>query len=236
MRRSIEHITARGREPAPKLQVLAQQPLLAMGYLKALRQGQGVGGRRQKGRQPRHTEALGPGQPEKPLTIGLQSAIEQAQPPPALEQEQSLPPVLPLQQQFELHAQAGAEGRWGLVRRIAMAPAPRPGGDGGSRLLKAGWIQDKSKPRRIASSAEESAGVVSQGIGVEEPQTPGSQVNLAAMGIKQGGAAIGLQQQRHGVDTEITPSQITLEASWANNWILPGVRIAFRPCGSQIQE
>ena len=97
-------------QPAPQLQPLRKQAVLAVGQLQPLRQGEGLARSRHQGHQQRQPQPSSPAQPPRPLRIRLQRRIKQRQSAPALQGPQRRQPGLALQQQLQLHPQARAQG------------------------------------------------------------------------------------------------------------------------------
>ena len=92
-----------------------------------------------------------------------------------------------------------------------MVPGPGPASQGVPGLEKTGGRQAKTQPRHIAGGPQQSGGVVAEAVVVQQPQLALGQIELAAMGIEQlGAAALPIQHQGHGIDTEIAPGQVVV--------------------------
>ena len=68
---------------------------------------------------------------------------------------------------------------------------------------------------------------------MQQPQLALGQIRLAAMGIEQGRP---LQQQGHGIDAEVTTSQIVLQPAETHQRIVAGHRIALVARAGHVQQ
>lgn len=219
--------------PLAQLQEGRQQVMLPLGELEPFRQGEGITGTRRQGHDQGHTEAVGPAQSPPPGSVGLEGRIEQQQAVPLLQGRQGLGPWLPFQQQLQLHPQPGAQSGRSFPRRITGTPSPGPARQGLAGLLLAFDGKTESESGRVAGRPEQTGWIITNAGGMQQTQLALGQIPLTAMGIEQGRP---LQQEGHGIDAEVTTSQIVLQPAETHQRIVSGHRIALAARGGHIQE
>ncbi len=221
------------RKMGSQRQPPGQQPVVAVGELQPFCQSQRIG---RPGHQSDHagqSEAFGPHKPASRVLISLKTRIQQGQASPVAQCGQGRRPGLPVQQQLQLHAQAGAQSRRGTAGGIARPPDPGPGSQSQSGLSEAGRLQGETEARGIAGPPQQPGGIVANALWMQEPQAAMAQIPLAAMGIKQLTAG---QIQSDGIDAEITAGQIIPEASQRDLGIFGCHRIRFGTGRGHIEQ
>jgi hypothetical protein len=70
---------------------------------------------------------------------------------------------------------------------------------------------------------------------MQDPDSPPPQVFRSAEGIDQGAESMATKTGCHGIDAEVTASEIFMERGGADLWQGPRLRVAFGPGGGQIE-
>ena len=228
------------KPPLAQGEPLGQQLVLAMRQLQAFGQGEGISRPSQQGGQQRQTQPRSPVQTplEHWLWLLLQRGIKELQGAPAPQCSQGLGPRFALKQQLKLHAQARAQCRRGLIRRVTGLPAPGPCRQGGSHLQPGLGCKLESEPRGIASPPHQAGRIVGHTAGVQQAQLPALQILLTAMGIQQnrGSAAGRIEQQRHGIDGEVAPRQVVLQRTESHHGVVAQLGVLLMPGSGHVKQ